>query len=55
MAGGASLIRGMSELISKETQLPVFLAPDPISCVVLGAGRYLDELAHIKKSRKLFE
>ncbi|OQA91167.1 MAG: Rod shape-determining protein MreB [Elusimicrobia bacterium ADurb.Bin231] len=55
MAGGGSRIRGMTELISKETNLPVFHASDPVSCVVLGAGRYLEELENIARARKLFE
>ena len=55
MAGGGSLLRGMTDLISKETSLPVFLAQDPVSCVVMGAGRYLEEIENIAKARKLFE
>ncbi|MEW6557634.1 MAG: rod shape-determining protein [Elusimicrobiota bacterium] len=55
MAGGGSLTRGMSDLLSKETHLPVYLAQDPITCVVLGTGRYLEELENIKKARKQLE
>ena len=44
MAGGGSLLRGLGELISKETKLPVRIADDPLQCVVKGAGRVLDEL-----------
>jgi len=55
MAGGGSLLRGLTDLISKETNLPVFLAQDPVSCVVLGAGKYLEELENITRARKLFE
>ncbi len=52
MAGGGALLKGLPEFISKETNVPVFLADNPLTCVVLGAGRYLDELEKIKK-RKL--
>lgn len=55
MAGGGSLTRGMTDLISKETHLPVYLAQDPTTCVVLGTGRYLEELEHIKKARRRLE
>lgn len=55
MVGGGSLTRGMTDLISKETHLPVYLAQDPTTCVVLGTGRYLEELEHIKKAHKRLE
>jgi len=44
MAGGGSLLRGLDTLISKETGLPVFVAEDPLFCVVKGAGIVLDNL-----------
>jgi len=52
LAGGGSLLRGICELISKETHLPVRLANDPITCVVYGTGKYLEELDNIRKARK---
>jgi rod shape-determining protein MreB len=52
LAGGGSLLRGMCELISKETHLPVRLANDPLTCVVYGTGKYLEELDNIRKARK---
>lgn len=44
LAGGGSLLRGLDQLISAETDIPVFVAEDPMTCVVLGTARYLDEL-----------
>lgn len=44
MAGGGSLLKGLDRLISKETGLPVRLANDPLLCVVMGAGKVLEEL-----------
>jgi rod shape-determining protein MreB and related proteins len=44
MAGGGSLLSNLDVLISKETGLPVRVADDPLLCVVLGAGKVLDEL-----------
>ncbi|MFA5075034.1 MAG: rod shape-determining protein [Candidatus Babeliales bacterium] len=44
MSGGGSLLKNLDILISKETGLPVKVAQDPLLCVVLGAGKVLDEL-----------
>ncbi len=44
LAGGGSLLKNLDILISKETGLPVKKAESPLLCVVLGAGRVLDEL-----------
>jgi rod shape-determining protein MreB len=48
MAGGGSLLHGLDTLISLETHLKVKVADDPLSCVVLGAGKVLDELDLLK-------
>jgi rod shape-determining protein MreB len=44
VAGGGSLLRGVPELLRQETELPVHRAADPLSCVALGCGKYLEEL-----------
>ena len=44
LAGGGALLRGLDQLISAETDIPVYVAEDPLTCVVLGAARYLEEL-----------
>lgn len=48
LAGGGSLLRNLDSLISEETGLPVTLATDPLTSVVMGAGRALDELDLLK-------
>ena len=48
VAGGGSLLRGITELIRKETDIPVHRAADPLSCVALGTGKYLEFLAEGK-------
>ena len=48
MAGGASLLHGLDTLIALETHLRVRVADDPLSCVVLGTGKVLDELNLLK-------
>jgi len=44
MSGGGSLLKNLDVLLSKETGLPVKIAPSPLLCVVLGAGKVLEEL-----------
>ena len=51
MTGGGSLLKGFTKLISKETGVPVILAENPLTCVVLGTGKFLEELRYIKKVR----
>ncbi|MCZ6916521.1 MAG: rod shape-determining protein, partial [Gemmatimonadetes bacterium] len=43
MAGGGAMIRGLDVLISQETSLPIRLDEDPLTCVVRGTGRILDD------------
>ncbi|MEO0102816.1 MAG: rod shape-determining protein [candidate division WOR-3 bacterium] len=51
MAGGGSLLRGLDLLINEETGLAIHVAPNPIDCVVLGAGKILEDT---KRYSKLF-
>ncbi len=44
LAGGGALLRGLDQLLAKETGLHVTRAEDPLTAVVLGAGRFLEEL-----------
>ena len=48
LAGGGSLLRGLPDLIRQETELPVHRAADPLSCVALGTGKFLEELDNIQ-------
>ena len=52
LAGGGSLLHGLADLISHETELPVSNAEDPLTCVVRGTGKYLEEIDNIKYGRK---
>ncbi len=44
MAGGSSMLRGLSTVISNATGLDVRLAEDPLTCVARGTSVYLDNL-----------
>jgi rod shape-determining protein MreB len=45
LAGGGALLRGVDQLLSSETGLPVLVADSPLESVVLGAGTSLEETA----------
>lgn len=51
MAGGTSQLRGFDKLIAEETKMPVWLAEDPMTCVVRGCGRLLEDDRLLKKVR----
>ena len=42
LAGGGAMLRGLDQLISKETGLHVTIAEDPLTAVVLGTGKFLE-------------
>ena len=48
MAGGGSLLAGMSERITHEIGIQAYLSPEPLLAVVLGAGISLENLDAIK-------
>ncbi len=52
MTGGGCLLKGLDKYLSKETGVPVLRAENPLTCVVLGTGKYLDELKYIRSSIK---
>jgi len=49
LAGGGALLRGLDQLISEETGLPVHIAEDPLTAVALGTGRYLSDFHLLKR------
>jgi len=44
MTGGGAYIRGLDRLLQHETNLPIHVDEEPLSCVVRGVGRILDDL-----------
>lgn len=45
MSGGGALLRGLDALIREETNLLVNVVEDPLTCVVRGTGKILDDMA----------
>ncbi len=42
LTGGGALLRGLADLISAETDMPVTIADNPLDCVVLGTAKRLE-------------
>jgi rod shape-determining protein MreB and related proteins len=51
LVGGGALLRGLSDLLRRETGLHVTVADDPLTTVARGAGQALEELATLRRSR----
>ena len=49
MTGGGSLLRELDTLLKEETNLPINTVDDPLSCVVLGTGKILDDIEYYQK------
>ena len=47
LTGGGALLRDLNRLLSEETGLPVYVAEDPLSCVVRGCGLALERMERL--------
>lgn len=48
LAGGGALIKNIDKLISEKTGMPVYVAEEPLDCVVKGTGKTLEDLERLK-------
>ena len=48
IAGGGALIKNIDKLLSIKTGMPVYIAEDPLECVVKGTGKTLEDLEKLK-------
>ena len=48
--GGGALLRNIDQLISRATNVPCYVADDPLVCVVKGAGAALENIDAYKRS-----
>jgi rod shape-determining protein MreB len=49
LTGGGALLKGLDVLLREETRLPITITDDPLTTVVLGAGKVLDNLSLLKE------
>lgn len=49
LTGGGALLRGLDQLLREETSLPITVVDDPLSTVVMGSGKVLDNLQVLKE------
>jgi rod shape-determining protein MreB len=49
VTGGGALLKGMDKRLREETNLPINIADDPLTCVVRGTGKVLEDMSHYSK------
>jgi rod shape-determining protein MreB len=49
LAGGGALLVGLDKRVAEATQMPVHIADDPLTCVVRGTGRVLEDLDALER------
>ena len=51
LTGGGALIKDMDKLISQRTEIPVYISDSPLTCVVNGVGKTLEDIEKLKNAR----
>jgi rod shape-determining protein MreB len=49
MTGGGALLKNLDKLLREETSLPIKVTDDPLSTVVLGSGKALEEISLLRE------
>ncbi|MDO8684616.1 MAG: rod shape-determining protein [Armatimonadota bacterium] len=50
LTGGGALLRGFDKLLAIETNIPIHVAEDPLSCVAIGTGQALESFGAIREN-----
>lgn len=48
LTGGGALLKNLDVVISEETNMPVFIADEPLDCVAIGTGKSLEYIQHFR-------
>lgn len=51
LTGGGALLKNLDKVISDETNMPVFIADQPLDCVAIGTGKALDHIGLIRSQQ----
>ncbi|KKU48817.1 MAG: Rod shape-determining protein MreB [Candidatus Woesebacteria bacterium GW2011_GWF2_46_8] len=51
MAGGGALLPGIDKMVAEATKMPVWVAEDPLTCVVRGCGKLLENPGLLSRIR----
>ncbi|NVM24322.1 MAG: rod shape-determining protein, partial [Desulfobacterales bacterium] len=49
LTGGGALLKNLDVLLREETRLPITITDDPLTTVVMGAGKTLDNLSLLRE------
>jgi rod shape-determining protein MreB len=52
LTGGGALLRNLDKVISRETDMPVIVAENPLDCVAIGTGKALDHIDLFKNKAR---
>ncbi|API89179.1 rod shape-determining protein [Marinilactibacillus sp. 15R] len=52
LTGGGAMLKHLSEVIAEQTEVPVFVANDPLNCVAIGTGEALNHLDLYRKQSR---
>lgn len=55
MTGGGALLRGLNKYINKETNVPVFVAENPLECVAVGAGQAFELFKDMSSNSAIYD
>jgi rod shape-determining protein MreB len=51
LTGGGALLKNLDKVIADQTDMPVFIADNPLDCVAIGTGKALDNISQIRRQQ----